>query len=346
MLIKCPECGREVSDKAPVCPNCGYPIAGHYTAQHNTYGQNGQLPTRSQANVPAQQPQKKSSHWEVLLFSLLFAIAVCGVVFYFYYKAKTEEQRAQYELAMKSHDPNILQGYLDTYRDAPREYRDSIQAHLSALNKVERDWNDAVISNSRAALQHYADTYPGTKHAQTAVEMIDSIDWASAKDANTTDALKSYLEGHPNGDFVNDANELIKVLSAMIVQPEERQMISTIFKTFFQSVNAKDENRLTTTVNSLLSTFLGKTDADKSDVIRFMKKLWKEDVMNLNWHIIDDYKIEKKEVGNGEYEFYVTFSATQDVQKATGTTENKFRIKAKVNPNGKISEFNMSKVVE
>jgi ribosomal protein L37E len=27
-LIKCPECGREVSDKAPVCLGCGAPIAG------------------------------------------------------------------------------------------------------------------------------------------------------------------------------------------------------------------------------------------------------------------------------------------------------------------------------
>lgn len=22
-LIKCPECGKEVSDRAPACPNCG-----------------------------------------------------------------------------------------------------------------------------------------------------------------------------------------------------------------------------------------------------------------------------------------------------------------------------------
>lgn len=25
-LIKCPECGREISNKANSCPNCGYPI--------------------------------------------------------------------------------------------------------------------------------------------------------------------------------------------------------------------------------------------------------------------------------------------------------------------------------
>ena len=26
-LIKCPECGREISDRALSCPNCGYPIS-------------------------------------------------------------------------------------------------------------------------------------------------------------------------------------------------------------------------------------------------------------------------------------------------------------------------------
>lgn len=25
-LIKCPECGKEISDKAKLCPNCGYPM--------------------------------------------------------------------------------------------------------------------------------------------------------------------------------------------------------------------------------------------------------------------------------------------------------------------------------
>lgn len=26
-LIKCPECGQQISDKAKVCPSCGCPIA-------------------------------------------------------------------------------------------------------------------------------------------------------------------------------------------------------------------------------------------------------------------------------------------------------------------------------
>ena len=27
-LTKCPDCGREVSERAPACPGCGAPIAG------------------------------------------------------------------------------------------------------------------------------------------------------------------------------------------------------------------------------------------------------------------------------------------------------------------------------
>ena len=28
-LIKCPECSKEVSDKAKTCPHCGYPLTNN-----------------------------------------------------------------------------------------------------------------------------------------------------------------------------------------------------------------------------------------------------------------------------------------------------------------------------
>ena len=30
-IIKCPECGHQISDKAPICPSCGVEIAGKIT---------------------------------------------------------------------------------------------------------------------------------------------------------------------------------------------------------------------------------------------------------------------------------------------------------------------------
>lgn len=35
-LIKCPECGKEISDKAQLCINCGYPI-GNVSKNNETY---------------------------------------------------------------------------------------------------------------------------------------------------------------------------------------------------------------------------------------------------------------------------------------------------------------------
>jgi len=34
-LIKCPDCGRDVSDLAPACPNCGRPIASEVSTGKN-----------------------------------------------------------------------------------------------------------------------------------------------------------------------------------------------------------------------------------------------------------------------------------------------------------------------
>jgi len=33
MLIACPECAHEVSDRAPACPTCGFPISEHVAEQ-------------------------------------------------------------------------------------------------------------------------------------------------------------------------------------------------------------------------------------------------------------------------------------------------------------------------
>jgi hypothetical protein len=33
MLVTCPDCGRDVSDRARACPGCGFPIAEHVAEQ-------------------------------------------------------------------------------------------------------------------------------------------------------------------------------------------------------------------------------------------------------------------------------------------------------------------------
>lgn len=39
-LINCPECGKEISDKAASCPNCGCPIANDQQENFDSDGKN------------------------------------------------------------------------------------------------------------------------------------------------------------------------------------------------------------------------------------------------------------------------------------------------------------------
>ena len=67
----------------------------------------------------------------------------------------------------------------------------------------------------------------------------------------------------------------------------------------------------------------------------------------MNWHILNDYKIEKKPVGE-EMEYIVQFTTTQKIIRMDPTkeTEAKYRVRAKIGTEQKITELNMTKLAE
>ncbi|MDD6553525.1 MAG: zinc ribbon domain-containing protein [Prevotellaceae bacterium] len=444
-IIKCPECGHQISDKAPTCPNCGVEIAGkvircpncgevyfkdeemcpncHYptsgAAAPRQPEQRPTAPTRQepesvqpqetyqqpepareepyeqlqprQTTIP-QQPQpreavqptpqpvrrpapsvppvpprsnngnngnngksgegpqkpKKKRSYIALIIAFFVALFCVGVMFYYYNDAKNDKEEQDYEYAMQSTDPQVLQSYLDTYRDAPEAHIDSIQSHLQMLKQNDQDWNNALMSGSRSALQDYLNSHPNSPHAGEARDRIDSLDWVEAKGLNTEQSYQKYLSQHPEGAHIDEANDDIKKIRSKQLQPQEKTMISGLFRRFFQSINSRDENRLTDQVEDVMSNFLGKTGATKSDVVTFMDKIYKDDITNMNWRLNNDYVIKKRSVGDEEYEYNVSFSAHQDVEY-TDPTKNgstKFKINATVSPDGKISSMSMVKIIE
>lgn len=435
-IIKCPECGRQISDKAPTCPSCGVEIAGKITkcpSCGEVYfsnlemcpnchelnplltrmtpqaGMNQQVPanqassmaqqqeaenaakqnairqeemrrqemlrqqTRPQAParpaapatpptppVPPVRPQqtnsqnggngegtqeKKKSNRGVIIISLIFAFLVCGIFYYFYDSANKNKELEAYEYAMQSSDPMVLQSYLDTYKDADEAHRDSIMAHLELLKQTDQDWTNAVVSGSKEALQAYLDKYPNSPHKQEVLNKIDSIDWNVAKNADNVEAYQAYLAAHSDGSHIEEAENAMKKAKSRDLQPEEKDMISSLFRHFFQSINTRDTDGLQASCEDILSSLLGKNSATKADVVTFMNKLYKDDVTNLNWFLTNDYQIKKREVGDEDYEYQVQFSAREEVQLTDGTKKtNHFKINSTVSPDGKVSAFNMSKI--
>ena len=210
------------------------------------------------------------------------------------------------------------------------------------------EWTNAVVSGSKTALELYIQQYPNSIHKAEAIHKIDSIDWALASSTNTLEAYKSYIAKHPNGEHIDEANTNMNTEKAKTITTKEKEMIGLVFRNFFQSINARDEEGLLSSVSDYMTTFLSKTGAGKSDVIAFLNKLYKDNITSMHWCTNNDFKITKREIGTDEYEYSVDFSALQKVEYDDGTSdkETKYRIKAKVSPDEKITELNMVKVIE
>lgn len=407
-IIKCPECGRQISDKAPTCPNCGVEIAGkiikcphcgeiYFSSQemcpncHEIASAGPAAPVTPAASVnpptpptpptppvppvrqtpmaagnggngnngngygngkygnnpenEAQQKAKKKNARSILIISLVFSVLVCGILYYLYDNANRNKEKEAYEYAMQSSDPMVLQSYLDTYKDAEEAHRDSIMAHLEMLKSIDQDWTNALVSGSKQALEDYLQKYPNSPHKQEAWNKIDSIDWNVAKAADNVQAYQAYLDAHADGAHIEEAENAMKKAKSRDLQPEEKQMVSGLFRQFFQSINSHNADGLSATCEDILSSLLGKTSATKADVVTFMDKLYKDNVANMNWHINNDYQIKKREVGEEDYEYQVQFSAVQNLDLTDGSKkQNNFKINAVVSPAGKVSSFNMNQI--
>lgn len=243
MIIKCPECGHQVSDRARVCPSCGIDIAGKLTRcpdcgayifkdEHECSNchcvinasavpvvsipvgvkqeaENGLVPQESPEVSSAQEPeQPKKSHkgwWSAFIVALVLAMMIVFIGIYFMQKTQKENEQRSYENAMMSREPAVLQNYLDMYIDAPVAHRDTIKVHLEALKKVDRDWDNARISESKKTLQLFIERNPENIHVREAQLLIDSLDFLAAKRLNSMDGFKKYMEEHAQGYYYDEA---------------------------------------------------------------------------------------------------------------------------------------------
>ena len=374
-MIACPECGKTISDKAPTCPHCGVEIAGKTTtcqrcgkvyfrslascpvchAPNNNPIRAKQvppgmppIPPKPSTSVPPKSTHPKKISQKAIPIAVIVLLLTGGIAFYTWQKTKEGKENEAYEYAMGSDEIAILQSYLDNYGDENELHKSAILSRLNQIKQTNTDWNNAVISGSKELLEEFLDKYPNSPHNAEAARKIDSIDWQTASIAHTVDAMQRYIEAHANGEHVDEAESAIKEIKLNTIMPEERDMIATIFRRFFQSVNAKNEEGLTNTVTPVMISFLGKSNATKEDVVTFLRKIYKDDIISMDWQPGSDYAIAKKEVGADTYEYAVKFSASQEIlrMEASGNEHNSYIVNATVGPEGKISAFNMTRVIQ
>ncbi len=246
-IIKCPECGHQVSDHAKVCPSCGIEIMGNITRCpscgeqtllcYDTCPNCHEPLTSSVAQVPPlMSPQggktkpsrlgelegaerrateetpredgKKNRHVGFVVFgsALVFSLALVFLGLYMMQKMDTQNEIDAFERAVSSNEPLILNDYLLRYKDAPLERRDSVEAMLKRLKKVEKEWDSVYSSKNRNKIAAFIEKYPTNMHVKEAKLMLDSLDWAKAAELNTVASYEAYLKNYANqGDHSDEA---------------------------------------------------------------------------------------------------------------------------------------------
>lgn len=327
-LIKCPECGHQVSDKAATCPSCGVAIAGNVKRENEV-------------------PKGKRSMTIPIVAGVVAVIAVL-VGLYFYNNVQDRNELDAYENAMSCSEAAVLQNYLDMYADAPQAHRDSIMAHLALLKKVDSDWDDAMVNNTRSAFENYLRVHPESVHKTEALLKLDSIDWAFAAEADTPEAYSKYVADHADGMHIDEARLKLEKLEKSIIAEDEKLMVTSVLTSFFNALGNNDEEALTMSIDVVLNSFLHRAGATKADVISYMKRIHSpEDITGIVFRMNNDWKIEKIDLGEGECSYVVDFSVDEKIQRMDESKEtfSSYKVNAKVSNHGKITDLNMKKGV-
>lgn len=136
-LIKCSECGQEISDKASACPNCGCPViqkkqykcieCGHEVSENDTIcpncgyplqndlNNNDDIKTNETSNIQKNNSKKKKTI--IILIVLIFLVPIIVAILFRQYRitvpdvSYAKEETAVSILASNSLIPNIIYDY-------------------------------------------------------------------------------------------------------------------------------------------------------------------------------------------------------------------------------------------
>lgn len=256
MIIKCPECGHQVSDQAATCPSCGIRIAGNvvpcpecgamvfrnqtvcpicnapisqqpvqpiYNNVEKKYAVDGNIEVSQEAHDKQPKKSKKVVLW-IFVVAIVVSLSVFFAGLYFYQNMLKRNEQEAYENAIISDEPSVLQNYIDIYgKDAPQEHLDSVMIHINRFRQMEKDWNDARISRNKSMIEAYLRTHPGTIHEIEAKLMIDSIDWVVTVNTDTQDAYRTYMDSHRDGQHYDEAMQKFEKKLE-----EQRQVVDTL----------------------------------------------------------------------------------------------------------------------
>lgn len=375
-IIKCPECGHNVSDNAQFCPGCGIKIANNLkkcpdcdeillmsTSTCPKCGHQFSATGETSANTPQDetdiqeeevlaytapqnnQPRKSHTVRNVLLIIVAIILVGGGVFGYFAWNEKTSEETMEqaYKALEGSTNPDDYQAFLDSFPDS--KFQNEVETKLNKLKAENDAWMSISLSSSKNDFIQFMNRFPGSRFEARCQQKIDSLDWIDAKSINTPDAIQRYIEEHPNGLYVDEARDMEKNMAELTVQPEERAVVANLCHIFFTALGANDQEGVCSVISPEMKAFLSTPNATKADVITAMEAMHPATITSINFVVNNDYVITKQMDADNQVSYNVAYSVDQHIARTDeGKTFASYKVIMEVDPQFKINSVQIKEI--
>ena len=266
-LVKCPECGREVSTLATSCPHCGCPLGAQAARQ---------------PKVP-NSPQKKTNGHAVatiVVVSIVIVTLAAAAAWHLFFRGSDNvDERTAYNTILRYQNAGQLDSlaealnfYFDTYN--PDAYHYSQLKELNDRFFAERtDWQTAEATLTLASVRHFLDVHPDGLYLSQARTKLDSLSFIEATQSDTREAYEHYLTQFPQGRFVADVRQKMNELDNVELTTEEETSINGILDAHFNALADNNRAAIETTLAPVVSSYIGKANPELEDIYAYMQRV-------------------------------------------------------------------------
>ena len=251
MIIKCPECGHQVSDKAPICPSCGVEIAGHlikcsYCGEiylkedavcpncHHSASTDNSVNEDDVKTEPVKDDfQNNGDYSEVDTSSVELVVSAESIE----EEPRLDGTPTQDTLTIESPSSDAEVSTDDMIVKPESKNNNHTPLFVSLLialvicavllffykrgndNHEAEEYKIALKSNNRQVMEQYLEDYPNAPliHINSIRDLLkqtqqNNDEWGRVIQQNTIASYKAYLETHPNTPYKNEILKRVEEL--------------------------------------------------------------------------------------------------------------------------------------
>ena len=251
MIIKCPECGHQVSDKAPICPSCGVEIAGHLikcsycgeiylkedavcpNCHHSASTDNSVNEDDVKTEPVKDDSQNNGDYSKVDTSSVELVVSAESIE----EESRLDGTPTQETLTIESPSNDTEVSTDDVIVKPESKNSNHTPFFVSLLiaivicavllffykrgneNHEAEEYKIALKSNNSQVMEQYLEDYPNAPliHINSIKNLLkqtqqNNDEWRRVIQQNTIASYKTYLEAHPNTPYKNEILKQIEEL--------------------------------------------------------------------------------------------------------------------------------------